>query len=324
MSTNFKGYLLSEFVEDYEQGLLTRRQALKLLAGVTGSLALANVLLAGCAPETPPASTMTFGVPSPTALTSATPTASQPTDEAPPTASVAGTNEPPAAEDIEFPGDGATLLGHLARPTGAERRPAVLVCHENRGLTEHIKDVTRRLAAAGYIGLAVDLLSRIGGTSAVSDSAEVPGILGNTPPDQFLSDFVSAWRWLQEQAYVRTDGVGMVGFCFGGGVTWRVAIGLADVRAAVPFYGPHPDPAEVGAIQGAVLAIYAGNDERINQSIPAIEAAMQAGGKVYEKVVYPGVDHAFHNDTGTRYNAEAASDGWARTLDWLDHYLASM
>jgi len=315
MSTDFKGYLLSEFVEDYEQGQLTRRQALKLLAGVTGSLALADVLLVGCTPETPPVPTMTLEIPSTAAVTSTTPTASQPT------ASAAGTYEPLSASDIEFPGDGATLLGHLARPSGAERRPAVLVCHENRGLTEHIKDVARRLASAGYVGLAVDLLSRTGGTSAVSDPADVPGILGNTPPEQFLSDFVSAWRWLQDQAYVLTDGVGMVGFCFGGGVTWRVAIGLADVRAAVPFYGPHPDPSEVGAIQGAVLAIYAGNDERINQSIPAIEAAMQASGKIYEKAIYPGVDHAFHNDTGSRYNAEAATDAWARTLDWFRKYL---
>jgi carboxymethylenebutenolidase len=202
-----------------------------------------------------------------------------------------------------------------------DRRPAVLVCHENRGLTEHIKDVTRRLAESGYVAMAVDLLSRIGGTNAVSDPAEVPGILGNTPAEQLVSDFVSAWRWLQAQPYVLTDGVGMVGFCFGGGVTWRVAIGLPDVRAAVPFYGPHPDPAEVGAIQAAVLAIYAGNDQRINQSIPAVEEAMRAVGKVYEKVIYPGVDHAFHNDTGPRYNAGAATDAWARTLDWLNRYL---
>ena len=117
MSTDFKGYLLSEFVEDYEQGQLTRRQALKLLAGVTGSLALADVLLVGCTPETPPVPTMTLEIPSTAAVTSTTPTASQPT------ASAAGTYEPLSASDIEFPGDGATLLGHLARPSGAERRP---------------------------------------------------------------------------------------------------------------------------------------------------------------------------------------------------------
>lgn len=313
MSTDFKkGYLQSEFIEDYEEGLLTRRQALKLLAGVTGSLALADMLLAGCTPTT--VAIAPSGEPAATA--------------APPLSSIGPGPTPEAAAggaiiagDLEFPGEGATLAGYSARPTTDDRRPAVLVCHENRGLTEHIKDVTRRLASAGYVALAVDLLARLGGTSAVDDPADVPGILGNTPAEQFVSDFISAWRWLQAQEHVLTDGLGMVGFCFGGGVTWRVAIALPDVRAAVPFYGPHPDPSEVGAIQAAVLAVYAGNDQRINQGIPSIEEAMRAAGKTYEKVVYPGVDHAFHNDTGARYNAEAAVDAWARTLTWLNTYL---
>jgi carboxymethylenebutenolidase len=143
------------------------------------------------------------------------------------------------------------------------------------------------------------------------------------PPDQFLQDFTAGWRWLQAQPYVRPERVGMVGFCFGGGVTWRVAIGLADVSAAVPFYGPHPDPAELASVQAAVLAIYAGRDTRINQSIPAIEAAMQQSGKVYEKVVYPDTDHAFHNDTGSRYDPPAATDAWARTLAWFGQYVAA-
>lgn len=315
MSTDFKGYLQSEFLEDYEEGLLTRRQALKLLAGVTGSLALADVLLAGCTPAT-----MTIE-PNASGTSSTSPIVAQASIEPGRSSEADASGGPIDAGEIEFPGEGATLAAYHARLTTEDRRPAVLVCHENRGLTEHIRDVTRRFASAGYVALAVDLLSRIGGTSSVSDPAEVPGILGNTPADQFVSDFVSAWHWLQSQPYVITEGVGMVGFCFGGGVTWRVAIGLPDVRAAVPFYGPHPDPSEVGAIQGAVLAIYAGNDQRINQGIPPIEEAMLAAGKVYEKVVYPGVDHAFNNDTGSRYNAEAATDAWARTLDWLNKYL---
>jgi carboxymethylenebutenolidase len=301
MATDFKEYLQSEFVEDYEEGLLTRAQALKLLAGVTGSVAAAGILLTECAP---PASAPTTR-------------ASIGSGEAP----SAGAGAAIIAADLEFPGEGATLTAYHARPSTEDRRPAVLVCHENRGLNEHIKDVTRRLASVGYVALAVDLLSRIGGTSSVGDPAEVPGILANTPPEQFVSDFVSAWRWLQAQDYVLTESVGMVGFCFGGGVTWRVAIGLPDVRAAVPFYGPLPDPSEVGAIQAAVLAIYAGNDQRINQSIPPIEEAMQAAGKTFEKIIYPGVDHAFHNDTGSRYAPEAATDAWAHTLDWLNRYL---
>jgi carboxymethylenebutenolidase len=310
MATDFKGYLQSEFIEDFEEGLLTRRQALKLLAGVTGSVAIADVLIAGCTPKAV-ASVLTDEVSSTPALASA---------DAGRTVE-AGSGAAIIAGDLEFPGETATLTAYHARPTTEDRRPAVLVCHENRGLTEHIKDVTRRLASAGYVALAVDLLSRIGGTDSVSDPADVPGILGNTPPEQFVSDFVNAWHWLQAQDYVITEGVGMVGFCFGGGVTWRVAVGLPDVRAAVPFYGPHPDPSEVSAIQAAVLAIYAGNDQRINQGIPPIEEAMRAAGKTYEKVIYPGVEHAFHNDTGSRYNAEAATDAWARMLDWLNRYL---
>lgn len=323
--TDFKGYLLDEFLEDYQEGHLTRREALKLIGAVTGSLALANVLLAACTPAPQVAST---AAPTSTSAPAATSTP-EPTS-APPEPTATSTTEatpPPSgaieASDVEFPGQDVTLMGYLARPVGDGPFPAVLVCHENRGLTDHIRDVTRRVAMAGYVGLAVDLLSRQGGTAAIGDSSQVPGVLGNTPQDQFVQDFVSGWRWLQTQPYVQPDRVGMVGFCFGGGVTWRVAIGLPELRAAVPFYGPHPSPDEVPNIQAAVLAIYAGNDTRINQSIPAIEATMQQNNKVYETVIYPNTDHAFHNDTGARYNAEAAQDAWARTLAWFEQYLKS-
>lgn len=321
--TDFKRYLLDEFVEDYQEGHLSRREALKLIAAVTGSLALANTILAACTPApqatSTPAPTLTREPANTPASSTAQPTHAQPADTpaAEPTESATGEIE---ASDVELPGEGATLKGYLARPAGDGPYPAVLVCHENRGLTDHIKDVTRRVAMAGYAGLAVDLLSRQGGTSAI-DSSQVPGILGNTPQDQFVQDFISGWRWLQSQPYVQADRVGMVGFCFGGGVTWRVAIGLPELRAAVPFYGPHPSTDEVPQIQGAVLAIYAERDQRINQGIPAIEAAMQQNNKVYAKMIYPNTDHAFHNDTGTRYNSEAARDAWARTLAWFEQYL---
>jgi carboxymethylenebutenolidase len=222
------------------------------------------------------------------------------------------------AGPVEFPGEGATLMGYLARPTGDGPFPVVLVCHENRGLTDHIRDVTRRLAKSGYVALAVDLLSRQGGTDAVG-SDNVPGLLGNG--DHFVEDFVSGWRYLQGQPFAQAERVGMVGFCFGGGITWRVAVGMPELKAAVPFYGPPPAVGDVPNINAAVLAIYAERDQRINQSIPAIEAAMQQNGKVYEKVIYPDADHAFHNDTGPRYNPEAAQDAWAKTLDWFGRYL---
>lgn len=221
---------------------------------------------------------------------------------------------------VEIPGEGANLQAYLARPMNEGSFPVVLVCHENRGLTEHIKDVARRLAKAGYVALAVDLLSRQGGTGALG-SDEVPGALGNQPPDQFVQDFLSGWRYLQEQPYAQAERVGMTGFCFGGGVTWRVATRMPELKAAVPFYGPHPPVEDVPGINAAVLAIYGELDQRINQGIPAIEEAMQQNNKVYEKVIYPNADHAFHNDTGSRYNPEAAQDAWRRTLEWFGTYV---
>ena len=111
------------------------------------------------------------------------------------------------------------------------------------------------------------------------------------------------------------------GFCFGGGVTWQVAVHMPELLAAVPFYGPHPDISDVPAIQAAVMAVYGELDSRINGGIPAIEEAMAANNKIYEKVIYPNADHAFHNDSGTRYNPEAATDAWKRTLAWFETYV---
>lgn len=229
------------------------------------------------------------------------------------------------ASDVEFDSGGETIMGYLARPSAASSfgegpLPVILVCHENRGLTEHIKDVTRRLAVAGYVGLAVDLLSRQGGTASMS-SDDVPGALGTTSPDQFVQDFTSGWRYLQDQPFAKADRVGMVGFCFGGGVTWLMATRMPELLAAVPFYGPPPPIEDVPNINAAVLAIYGERDDRINQTIPQIEAAMQENNKIYEKVIYPNADHAFHNDTGQRYNPQAARDAWRRTLEWFGRYV---
>ena len=322
----FQKYLVEEFTEDYQEGLLSRREALKLIAGVTGNALLASSILAGCAPPAqsvstatpPPASTSTPGMPSPEPATATDEPAVQPA----PAETEAPTQEGAAIEssDVQLPGDDADLLAYLARPAGEGSYPVVLVCHENRGLTEHIQDVTRRLASAGYVALAVDLLSRHGGTSTLNPN-DVPGLLGNTPPEQFVKDFLSGWRYLQDQPFAQADRVGMVGFCFGGGVTWLVATRMPELRAAVPFYGPHPPVDDVQNIQAAVLAIYAESDQRINQGIPAIEEAMQDHGKIYEKVIYPDTEHAFHNDTGPRYNPEAARDAWSKTLQWFERYL---
>lgn len=314
-----QAYLAEEFAEDYEAGRITRRDALKLIASVTGSLIAANTILAACAP--PPAVVAT----SPPATESVTHT-DTPSSEAGPISGLAaaGTVAPddPAiqAGPVEIPAGDATLFGYLGRPVEAGAYPVVLVCHENRGLTPHIQDVTRRFAKAGYAALAIDLVSRLGGTEVIgTDNA--PGALGGIPTGQTVGDFVSGWQYLQEQEFADAARVGMVGFCFGGGITWRVAAGMPELRAAVPFYGPPALESDIPNIQAAVLAIYGELDTRISQTIPATEAAMLANNKIYEKLVYPGADHAFFNDTSSRYNPEAATDAWARTLSWFAQYL---
>jgi len=340
---DFQKYLVDEFLEDYSDGRLPRREALKMIAGVIGSLTVANALLAGCAPAPRPGTTAQPAnantaelpantvAPKPTPATTAAATAVAATATTATSTGAADKYTINIPEDdptieaglTEFASGDARIKGYLARPVGDGQRPAVLVCHENRGLTEHIKDVTRRLAKSGYVALAVDLLSRQGGTSAIADQTQVPGMLGQTPTEQLVQDFEAGWAYLQGLPFVRPDGVGMVGFCFGGGVTWQVATQLADLKAAVPYYGPHPSVEDVPGIQAAVLGIYAGRDQRINQGIDTIEAAMKQNGKVYEKAIYPDTDHAFHNDTGTRYNADAARDAWSRTMAWFAQYLGT-
>ena len=225
------------------------------------------------------------------------------------------------ANEVEVPGDGVALMGYVAKPSGDGPFPAVLVCHENRGLNEHIRDVARRFAKAGYVGLALDMLSRQGGTDAAGGASSAPGLLSNIPPQQFVDDFKAGLLFLQSQAFVAPDRFGMTGFCFGGGVTWRCATQIAELKAAVPFYGPNPPLADVPKIQAAVLAIYAEQDQRINAGISAIETAMQENNKTFEKIIYPNANHAFHNDTGSRYVEEAAKDAWQQTLSWFAEHL---
>ena len=328
----FQRYLASEFAEDYEEGRLSRREALKLIVSVTGSLVAANSILAACTP--PPeetASVATAGTPTETATAEAIATLDDP-----PTATSAApvATEPAAygtvmpddptviASEVQFPASDATIMGYLARPANEAPAPVILVCHENRGLTPHIQDVARRFAKAGYVSLAVDLLSRQGGSAAVGQD-NVPGALGNMPPDQFVEDFKAGWQYLQGQPFADALRVGMTGFCFGGGVTWRVATQMPELRAAVPFYGPHPPVEDVPNIQAAVLAVYGGLDSRINSGIPAIEQAMSENNKIYQKLIYDNADHAFHNDTGSRYDPDAARDAWEKTLAWFEQYVRS-
>jgi len=323
----FQRYLTEEFAEDYEEGRLSRRDALKMIVSVTGSLIAANSILAACVP---PLESTEPSVTSPTDFPTDEPPGSR---EASPTVESASTNvtspaygtvmpDDPAviAGEVQIPAEDANLIGYLARPSSEIASPVILVCHENRGLTPHIQDVTRRFAKAGYVGLAMDLLSRQGGSAAVGEG-NVPGALGNIDPNQFVEDFKSAWRYLQGQTFAQAVRVGMTGFCFGGGVTWQIAVHMPELLAAVPFYGSHPSVSDVPNIQAAVLGIYGEQDSRINSGISPIEEAMTANNKIYEKMIYPNADHAFNNDTSSRYNVEAAKDAWERTLAWFGKYV---
>ena len=170
------------------------------------------------------------------------------------------------------------------------------------------------------MGFAVDLLSREGGTSKHGPDA-VSVLLGKAPIARHVQDFQSALTWAKSQPFAKGDRAGMVGFSFGGGVTWRVAAGTPELKAAVSFYGLPVVASEAAKIDAAVLAISAGRDERINANIPAIESAMREKAKVFRKIVYPDVDHAFYNDTGETFSAGSAQAAWEESMGWFARFL---
>jgi carboxymethylenebutenolidase len=228
-------------------------------------------------------------------------------------------------QDVTFPGNGATLRAYQVRPAAASSPvPLVLVVHENQGLTEHIRDVTRRLAKAGYVGVALDLLSREGGTPNV-EPARIPGILSASANQQrHVEDFRAAAAYYRGQSFTRPDRQGMIGFCFGGGVTWDAVEAIPEIRAAVPYYGPMPPLDRVPQIKAAVLGVYS-DDPRdgSNRGRDELDAALTAANVTHTFKVYPGTGHAFNNDTGNRYNQEQALAAWQDTLDWFQRYLAA-
>ncbi|MEA3065081.1 MAG: carboxymethylenebutenolidase [Sphingomonadales bacterium] len=219
-------------------------------------------------------------------------------------------------------GAGRTMKGYQAEPRrAAGPLGSVLVVHENRGLNAHIEDVARRLAVAGYRAVAPDFLSPIGGTPADEDAAREA--VGKLDLALAAADAVATLRLLK--SLPGSNGkAGAVGFCWGGGMVNRVAVAAGNaLDAGVPFYGPAPDPALAAQVQAPMLLHYAGLDERVNKTGLPWRDALQAAGKTVETHVYPGVNHAFHNDTSAeRYDAAAAKLAWQRTLDFFGRYLA--
>ncbi len=225
------------------------------------------------------------------------------------------------AERVEIPSPAGhgKVRSYFVRPKEAKGKlPGVLVIHENRGLNPHIEDVARRFALAGYAALAPDALTSLGGYPGGEDSART--LFQKLDADKSRADFAAAFEWLKASS-ATTGRVGGVGFCWGGGTVNWLATQRTDLAAGVPFYGSSPDPADVSKIRTPLLVQSAEVDPRINESWPAFEAALKAAGVVYERHLYPGTQHGFHNDTTPRYDAAAAQLAWERTVAFLDRHV---
>jgi carboxymethylenebutenolidase len=314
--TTFQRYFIEEFYDDFREGSLSRRNFIRRLVFITGSVTAANGVMTTLGMEAKDLAKQTELFIDETTFYAQT--ASVAPSQSP--LSVPADDPAVKVQDVTFDSQGEKVTAYLAEPAGAGTYPAVLVCHENRGLTDHIRDVARRFAKVGYVALAIDLLSREGGTAS-HDRDEVPALLSNVDPMRHVNDFIAGYAYLQSLSTAEPERIGMTGYCFGGGVTWRVATALPDLKAAVPFYGPGPELSEVPNIGAAILGVYAEQDERVNAGKDALEGALKEAGVTYQMNVYPGVQHAFHNDTGERYVEEQATRAWQDTLAWFERYL---
>jgi carboxymethylenebutenolidase len=226
------------------------------------------------------------------------------------------------AQDVEYTGEGTRMFAHFAYPRGVEEKiPGVIVIHENRGLVEHIKDVCRRVARAGFAAIAPDLLSRQGGVQQFPEPTQQTAAYGRTTAEERRIDLISALDYLKFTPFVHHDRIGAVGFCAGGANTWDLAVNLPELRAAVPFYGAPPAVELVSRVEMPVLMIYAERDRNLTARIAPVMTEMLARQKVFGVRVYEGVGHAFHNDTGANYNAEAACAAWAETIAYFNKWL---
>ena len=295
-----RSYLVGEVTEDFSDGLLSRREALRRLSLLGLSMSSATALLAACSDG---------GGQSEAAGATSPPAASTP--------GAAASGNP--GQPVRFAGPAGELQGAWAAAT--DPKGVLLVIHENRGLTPHFFDLVGRFAKEGYSALCVDLLSAQGGTASLEDPAAAPTTLANTPPEQLVADLQAGIDELERR--VPDAKIGAVGFCFGGGMTWNLLqAGEQRLAAAVPFYGPAPENPDFSHAKAAVLAIYGEQDERVNASRDRAETALKAAGLTYQIRTFAGAGHAFFNDTGPRYNAEAAQQAYGEVLDWYAQHLS--
>lgn len=220
---------------------------------------------------------------------------------------------------VDSPQGNGSIKGYFARPAKSGKLPGVLVVHENRGLNPYIEDVARRLAVADFVAFAPDGLTSVGGYPG--DNEKGGELFQKVDKPKMTEDFIAAARWLKARPDC-TGKIGVVGFCFGGGMANNLAVRLgSDLAAAVPFYGGQPPASEVSKIKAPLLLQYASLDTRINGGWPAYEEALKANHVTYTMHMYEGANHGFHNDTTPRYDEAAAKLAWQRTLDFFNKYL---
>lgn len=280
---------IKDLYADYKDGKYSRRSFLRRLALITGSSAAAMAL---------------FPVLEENELKAAT--APQDGPEL-------------VTEFIKYPAETGDMRAFLARPKKGKKFPAVIVIHENRGLVPHIQDVTRRMAGEGFLALAPDALSPLGGTP--EDVSNVGAMFKQLDSEKTTKNFVAAVKYLKTNPLC-TGKVGCTGFCWGGAMTNQVAVNAPDLDAAVPYYGRQPAAEDVEKIKAPIMAHYAGNDAGINAGIPAFEEALKKYGKEYQIFMYEGASHAFNNDSNPeRYNEQAAKLAWGRTIAFFKEKL---
>ena len=287
---------LERLIEGLQKSELSRREFIYRAIVLTGSLAAATTLVDALAPTTSYANLV------------------DPNDPA----LISGEVKYNAA-------DGAGIGSYLTRPKGDERHPAVIVIHGWTGIDDHIRDVGRRLAKAGYVALVPDLLSRSGGTGAFSSSEAATKELYRLGDETFTKDLTGAVNYLKGQNFVRANRVGVTGFCWGGGKALMFTTRSKDIAASVIYYGENPrEIDDVKNITAPVLGHYGGADERITSGVPQLEAAMKKYGKSFEYKVYAGAPHSFNSDDNPRsYREEAAMEAWGKTLEFFRKHLQS-
>jgi carboxymethylenebutenolidase len=280
---------IMDLYEKYTHDLLDRREFLKKLGIFLGSAAAANALL--------PLLETNYAW-----------------------AEVVSKDDPRLKTDyINYPGATGEIRAYFARPKGEAKLPGVIVAHENIGLVPHIEDVTRRVALEGFLAIGPDALSPVGGTP--KDDNEAKKLISKLDNQSTVNDYIAAVKYLQYHPE-STGKVGIIGFCWGGGVANQVAVKTPDLTVAVPFYGRQPAPEDVPKIKASLLLHYGGLDKRINKGIPAFEAALKQASIDYRMYMYKGAKHAFFNDDkADRYHKEAAQLAWKRTADFLTEKL---